>query len=254
MKLLIEKTGTSFSVPDTAPLLIGNSSECQLQINHPQVWGCHARIQKMSYGYILEIESALFTVNGIEIRERCLLYSGDELMLADIRLLMIDNNYVPLAVKESHNKEVDADDMSQQLSSVFGLRYLNGINSGSFIRQEFKHDSGWSIQRAETQLIFKANNAEVFVNGQSIDSAIMQNGDTIVTAKDRFRVESPGHSGYSKFSPSHPRNVQLSESIRTKEETSSRHSWVSRLRPHLWWITLIVGMSAIIGLAYLAAF
>lgn len=254
MKLLIKKTGTSFAVPDKEPLLIGNSSECQLQINHPQVRGCHARILKLSYGYILEVESAPFTVNGIEIKERCLLYPGDELLLADIRLLMVDNNYVPLAVKESLNIEADANDMSQQLSSVFGLRYLNGFNSGSFIRQEFNHDSGWCIQRGETQLIFNANNADVFVNGQSVDSAVMQNGDTIVTAKDRFRVESPGHSGYSKFSPSHPRNVQLSESLHTKEETAARHSWWSRLRPHFWWLTIIVGMSAILGLAYLANF
>lgn len=248
MKLLIKKTGTAFMVPDKEPLLVGNSSECQLQLNHPQVWGCHARIQKMSYGYVLEVESAPFTVNGIDIKERCLLYPGDELSLADIRLLTVDENYVPLAVKE-----VVADDMSQQLSSVFGLRYLNGFNSGAFIRQEFKHESGWYIQRGESQLIFYANNAEVWINGQSVDEAILQNGDTIVTAKDRFRVESPGHSGYSKFSPSHPRNVELSESLRNKDEPVVHASLLERLRPHFWWLTLMVGMSAILGLAYLAS-
>jgi hypothetical protein len=241
MKLILENSKAVFDVPEEGRIMIGNDEDCQVQINHPEIWGRHAVILANKYGYVLEIESKPISVNGIIIESSCMLYAGDELTIADLSLILVDDEYIPKTVKVS--EEFDQSSEQEELSSVFGLRQLNGEDNGAFIKTTYHHPDGWTVYRNEARLALFANNKTVFVNGQQVDSAWLQNGDRIHYMGERFNVECPGHSGYSKFSPSHPRNVMLSEALSESETEDSKKP---PLNTHYWWITLVIGLLALI--------
>jgi|GEM_PF-2493477 len=243
MKLILENSEAVFDVPEQGRLMIGNDEDCQVQINHPEIWGHHAIIHATQFGYVLQLESSSIVVNGIDIKSGCMLYAGDELTIADLSLLLVDDEYIPKTVKLT--EEFDQSSDQEELSSVFGLRHLNGEHNGAFVKKTYHHPDGWTVYRNEARLALFANNKPVFVNGQQVDSAWLQNGDRIHYMDDQFNVECPGHSGYSKFSPSHPRNVMLSEAL-SETESETEDSKKPPLNTHYWWITLVIGLLALI--------
>ena len=242
MKLTLEQNEATFDVPEQGALLIGNDEDCQVQINRPEIWGRHASITATGYGLVLKVESTPIDVNGISIKSNCLLYPGDELVLAGLSMLLVDDDYIPKAVKATD--ELERSSNTEELSSVFGLRQLTGERNGAFIKSGYHHEDGWDIYRNGAKLALMSNNQAVFVNGQRVDNTWLKNGDRIRYHNDWFNVECPGHSGYSKFSPSHPRNVMLSEALTDSEtEQNPTHSW----RSHYWWITLLIGLLVLVA-------
>ncbi|KAA3644394.1 MAG: FHA domain-containing protein [Proteobacteria bacterium] len=248
MKLILEHSETVFDIPQQGGLRIGNDEGCQVQIDHPEILNLHATISNAGYGHVLQIESIPIMVNGTAVKSCCMLYPGDELKLADWVMMLVDDDYIPKAVSEPQQfKEAVR---SEELSSVFGLRHLTGEQSGAFIKSDYHHQDGWHIYRTDSQLALISNNNKVFVNGQQVgESAWLNNGDRIHYHGQWFNVECPGHSGYSKFSPSHPRNVMLSESL-TEESDSDSHQ-AKALRPHYWWITLLIGLGVLVAVILL---
>mgnify|MGYP000162112114 CR=1 FL=1 len=246
MKLILEQNEAAFELPQQGALLIGNDEDCQVQINRPEIWGRHAAIHVDDYGYVLKVESSPITVNGTTIESSCMLYAGDELKLAGLTLFLVDDNYIPKAVNQAG--QFESEDCSEELSSVFGLRCLNSSQNGAFVKSNYHHPDGWHIFRTDAKLALIANNQAVFVNGQQVESAWLKNGDQVHYNNERFNVECPGHSGYSKFSPSHPRNVMLSESLREAETPESPKN---SLRPHYWWLTLLLGLIVLVLVIWL---
>ncbi len=241
MKLILEQNQASFEVPKNQPLLIGNDENCQIQINRPEVWGVHAKINRTGYGLILQVESTPLEVNGINIHSQCMLYPGDVLTLSDLAMLLVDEDYIPKAVKQAASFDALSD--TEDLSSVYGLRHLSGAHNGTFIKSNYHHPDGWHIYRNDSEMALITNKQPVFVNGKQVENIWLKNGDRIRYHELQFNVECPGHSGYSKFSPSHPRNVMLSEALdETEQAQAPRQSW----RTHYWWITLLLGLLVLI--------
>ncbi len=243
MKLILEHSDAVFDVPENGALRIGNDEDCQVQINRPEIWGVHAIINTTRYGRVLKVESTPIEVNGCDIQSECLVYPGDRLVIADLKMSLLDDDYVPKFIKETD--QFDNTSINEDMSSVFGLRQLSGDRNGVFIKSDYHHPDGWHVYRTDAKLALLSHNQAVFVNGQQVDSTWLKNGDRIRYGNEWFNVECPGHSGYSKFSPSHPRNVMLSEALtETAQDNKSTSSW----RAHYWWLTLLVGLLALIVL------
>lgn len=242
MKLTIEHSDAAFDIPLKGVLRIGNDEDCQVQLNRPEVWGVHALITDTGYGYVLKIESAPIRVNGERIENGCLLYAGDGIEVSDIKMYLVDDNYIPKTVKQTDAFEDQQS--ADEHSSVFGIRPLSGAHNGQFVKSHFHHADGWHIYRSEGQLALVTNNQSIRVNGQSVENIWLKNGDRIAYKDLLLRVECPGHSGFSKFSPSHPRNVMLSESLNetSPQPAKTAQSW----RTHSWWITLLLGLLLLI--------
>ena len=132
-------------------------------------------------------------------------------------------------------------------TSVYGIRSYADGTTGAFIIDDLHHADGWHIFRQDNELHFVDNKHKTFLNGLQIAQANLSNGDVISNAHYKYKVELPGTSGFSKFSPSHPRNVQLSESMiqhATEPQTEQpvEGSKNSFLKHNLWWLTLLVGL------------
>lgn len=240
MKLLLEQSETVFDLPEKGALYIGNDEECQVQINHPEIWGQHAVIKSNDYGLVLQVESEPVVVNDIPIKSACLLYPGDVLTIADLQLRLVDDQYIAKAIKATD--EFNESPHSEEVSSVFGLRHLTGELNGGFIKSGYRHPQGWQIVRNGSRMALLTHNQPVFVNGQQVEDTWLDNGDRIFYHSERLGVECPGHSGFSKFSPSHPRNVMLSEAL---NETESAEHVKPSIKTHFWWITLVIGLLAL---------
>ena len=81
-------------------------------------------------------------------------------------------------------------------------------------------------------LLCKKDN-EVEINGNKANYVILKNGDYITTGEAKYCVESPGSSSFSKYSPSHPRNIQLSEEY-VVDQNSDLTNKNEFLKNNLW--------------------
>lgn len=243
MHLVIENTKKSFPFPENNVILVGNDFECDVQINHPKIWGRHFSITQYTYGCVLEVFDQSVVVNDVVINEKCLLDAGDLIVVDDFPFRLIDNEYIPKDSSLNHtNVSIDT---AKNESSVFGLRSFASDDAGFFIIDNFHHVDGWHVIRKDDELHFIDNKNVTKLNGLGIAQAILSNGDVISAEGYKYKVELPGTSGFSKFSPSHPRNVQLSESMNLEESkdqamTSPKNSHF--FKNNLWWLTLASGL------------
>lgn len=242
MHLVIENTKQSFPFPDNDVLVVGNDFECDVQVNHPKLLGRHFAITRKSYGYVLQVFDKGVTVNGLPVTEKCMLDTGDLITVGDLPFRLLDNEYVPKDSGLNHTN-VNIDKKKNQ-SSVFGIRSFSDDSAGLFIIDDFHHADGWHIFRDQNELHLIDSKQRTCLNGMKIAQAKLSNGDVISTANYKFKVELPGTSGFSKFSPSHPRNVQLSEAIfnQNSNQSSKNDHRKDFFKNNLWWITLMVGL------------
>ena len=242
MHLVIETTKKSFSFPANNVLVVGNDFDCDVQINHPKVWGRHFSIDNKDYGCVLNVFDQNVTVNHLPVVESCLLDSGDLISIDDMSFRLIDDQYIPKDSKLNHTNVVL--DKAKNESSVFGIRSFTEGSAGYFIIDDFHHPEGWHVFRGENELHFIDNKHKTKLNGLQIAQAKLVNGDVISGKNYKYKIELPGTSGFSKFSPSHPRNVQLSESFIKKGEQipAEKHKPHDFLKTNLWWLTILVGL------------
>lgn len=248
MYLVIENTKQSFSFPDNEILLVGNDFECEVQINHPKIWGRHFSIQNHSYGCVLEVFNTQVTVNNQQIYEQCMLDTGDVLAVDELSFRLLDDTYIPKDSSLNHTN-VEIKDTTN-VSSVYGLRSFSAHGMGQFIIDDFHHPDGWHVFRKDNELHFIDSKNTTLLNGMPIAQANLSNGDVISNSHYKYKVELPGTSGFSKFSPSHPRNVLLSESFDSKEEEEGQSKPKSKkpdfLKNNLWWLTILVGLIVLV--------
>ncbi len=244
MYLVIENTKKSFSFPESKTILVGNDFDCDVQINHPKIWGRHFAITHNSYGCVLDVYSDNVQVNHELVGEKCLLDTGDVLEVDDLVFRLLDDEYIPKDSQLNHTNITIKETTNQ--SSVYGIRSFADGTTGQFIIDDFHHADGWHIFRQDNELHFVDNKHKTYLNGMQIAQANLSNGDVVANANYKFKIELPGTSGFSKFSPSHPRNVQLSESMTQTEESSPREQAKPTkngfLKHNLWWLTLLVGL------------
>lgn len=243
MHLVIENTKQSFAFPDSGVLVVGNDIECDVQINHPKIWGRHFTVSKKGYGCVLKVHGKGVAVNGLPITEKCLLDTGDLIMVDDFPFRLLDDEYIPKNSDLNHtNVEIDK---KKNASSVFGLRSYDADSNGLFLIDDFHHRDGWHVFRDRNELHLIDNKQKTRLNGLKIAQAKLSNGDVISTGSYKYKVELPGTSGFSKFSPSHPRNVLLSESVLEHPHAEHTSSSGQFLKNNLWWITLMVGLAVL---------
>ncbi len=242
MHLVIESTKKSFPFPANNELVVGNDFDCDVQINHPKIWGRHFSIEKKSYGCVLNVYDQGVTINGLPVTEKCFLDSGDLIQIDDMPFRLIDDKYIPKDSNLNHTNVVL--DKTKNASSVFGVRSFEKATAGFFIIDDFHHPDGWHVFRNENELHFIDNKHKTHLNGLQIAQAKLVNGDVIANDHYKYKIELPGTSGFSKFSPSHPRNVQLSEAFNRKDESEPEVVKKKNrfLKNNLWWLTLLVGL------------
>ncbi len=246
MHLVVENTHKSFKFPDNGLLVVGNSADCTVQINHPKIWGKHFAILQHSYGCILEVYDQPIWVNKQLIYEQTLLDTGDVIAVEDLRFYLTDEQYIPKDSSINHtNFELQKE---KNMSSVFGLRNFSASHAGEFIIDDFHHQDGWHVLRKDNELHFIDNKNITRLNGLSIAQAVLSNGDVITHQNYKFKVELPGTSGFSKFSPSHPRNVLLSESFTQDKVANLPAPKTGLFKDNLWWLTLVLGLVILVVL------
>jgi hypothetical protein len=242
MYLVIENTKKSFQFPDNRVLLVGNDFDCDVQINHPKIWGRHFSITEKDYGCVLEVFDQAVTVNHFQVKEQCLLDTGDLIQVDELSFRLLDDQYIP---RDSHVNHTNVKvQENKNVSSVFGLRSFTDDSMGQFIIDDFHHKDGWHVIRQDHELHFVDSKNTALLNGMPIAQARLSNGDIIANGGYKYRVELPGTSGFSKFSPSHPRNVLLSESVVAPENKEEQAAGAGRnfIKHNLWWLTLLVGL------------
>lgn len=246
MHLVIENTKQSFPFPDNNVLVVGNDFDCDVQINHPKLLGRHFAVTRKSYGCILQVFDDGVSVNGRPIAEKCLLDTGDLIEVGDLPFRLLDDQYIPKDSSLNHTN-VEIDKIKNQ-SSVFGIRSYEAATDGLFIIDDFHHPDGWHVFRDQNELHLIDNKQITNLNGLKIAQAKLSNGDVISSDNYKFKVELPGTSGFSKFSPSHPRNVQLSEAIlhQTDNHSLGKTGRKDFFKNNLWWITLLVGLIVLV--------
>lgn len=247
MYLAIENTKKYFSFPANGSLLVGNDADCDVQINHPKIWGRHFVITQNDYGCVLDVFKDFVLVNGQTVNEKCILDTGDVLQIDEVSFRLLDDTYIPKDSQINHTNITIED--NPNASSVYGLRSFSDESMGQFLIDNFHHPDGWHVFRKDKELHFVDNKHKTFLNGLQIAQAHLSNGDVISNEKYRYKVELPGTSGFSKFSPSHPRNVLLSESVggsEPKPDSNSSQFGEGFLKNNLWWLTLLVGLGILI--------
>lgn len=246
MYLVIENTNKSFAFPANKSLLVGNDSDCDVQINHPRIWGRHFVITQHGYGCVLDVFQDCVWVNNEKIVEKCILDAGDLLKIDELSFRLVDDTYIPKDSQIDPNNLTPND--KRNTSSVYGIRSFVDKTEGQFVIDDMHHADGWHVLRKDNELHFIDNQHKTFLNGSPIAQAQLRNGDIISCEHYKYRVELPGTSGFSKFSPSHPRNVLLSESVAGEPDSEPKDSLFGDgfLKNNLWWLTLLVGLGVLL--------
>lgn len=246
MYLVLENTKQSFQFPSDGILMVGNDSDCDVQINHPKVLGRHFSIDQKSYGCVLKVYNQNVNLNGMAIYEKCMLDTGDLLSVDELGFRLLDDEYIP---KNSQLNYTNAPiNKPSNSSSVYGVRSYDDKTQGHFFIDNFHHDDGWHVIRNENELHLIDNKNKTLLNGMKIAQALLINGDIISNDHYKYRIELPGTSGFSKYSPSHPRNVLLSEPVKEVEKSGNIKNHTNKhdfMKNNLWWMTLLVGLSVL---------
>jgi hypothetical protein len=193
-------------------------------------------------------------INSLPIREMAILHPGDVVHIGNHKLKLVNENELP-KVCSSPFKLVNQGADDQLITSVSGLRSFNrgsygeltivGSQNGYTHKCVHENDIPFSVSYINGELTLLCKKGEhLFINGNKAHYTVLKNGDFISTGFAKYGVESPGTSSFSKYSPSHPRNIQLSEEylVKHEQEDNKTNSFVKN---NLWWITLLLGLSSI---------
>lgn len=197
------------------------------------------------------------SINSCPVKEMAILHPGDIFSIGTESYKITDDNKLPKicnAAFKINNKQT-----GELITSVSGLRSYNTSNNGELhiignensftYKPKENEDTAFSVSYIDDQLtILCQKNKNIYINGNKANYALLENGDYITTKNAKFCVESPGTSSFSKYSPSHPRNIQLSEEYYSDETTKKENS--NFLKKNLWWITLLAGLGVIAAALY----
>jgi len=195
------------------------------------------------------------SVNDHVIEELAILHPGDIIQIENQQLKIINENALPKSCSAPF-KLIDPDVNNTLITSVSGLRSFNRNSNGELIivgsQNSFTHkplndkDIPFSISYIDGNLTLLCKKGKhIFINGNQASYTILKNGDYVSTGFAKYCVESPGTSSFSKYSPSHPRNIQLSEEylVTNKDERNEANSLLTNNK--MWWIILASALTVI---------
>lgn len=214
---------------------------------------------------ILEVfNSENVYVNHRRVKEMCLLHAGDLIQVDNQRLKIINEHKLPKNCSIPFKLNNQNESVTHMLTSVAGLRSFNKGSNGELaivgLQNSFTHkllsgaDIPFSVSYLDDELtLLCKKDKSIEINGNSATYAILRNGDYITTGVAKYCVESPGTSSFSKYSPSHPRNIQLSEEYReignsNNQSTKQEYNYIKK---NMWWLTLLSGLITIAVFLYL---
>ncbi len=209
---------------------------------------------------ILEIFSdSDVSINGIPIAEMAILHPGDSFAVGNEVFKIIDENKLPKLCNSAFKLNKSKDFSDHLITSVSGLRSYNHDTNGELniignensftYKPNTENDTPFSVSYINNRLtILCQKDKNIKINGNKANYALLENGDYITTEQSKFCVESPGTSSFSKYSPSHPRNIQLSEEYHTNDAPQKESSQF--LKNNLWWLTLAIGLATIAAILY----
>lgn len=254
------KNKDTVSLPLLGHIIIGTDKDCDIVLpsdseNETKI--CSVISDQSTC--ILEIFSKeTITINGVLVKEMAILHPGDTFTIGPEVFKIIDENKLPKLCNSVYKLKKEKSLSEHLITSVSGLRSFNHANNGELhiignensftYKPEASNDTPFSVSYINDQLTILCQKGEYLkINGNNANYAIIKNGDYITTEKSKFCVESPGTSAFSKYSPSHPRNIQLSEEYLT-ENISEKKEKNNFIKKNLWWMTLFVGFLAIMAI------
>ncbi len=196
-------------------------------------------------------------INSLPIKEMAILHPGDVIHFENQSLKIINDNRLPHNCSIPFKLNNQQNDEQRLLTSVSGLRSFNKDSYGELTivgdQKSFTHkplsedDVPFSVSYINDNLTLLCKRGEnIEINGYKANYVILRNGDYISSGTAKFCVESPGTSSFSKYSPSHPRNIQLSEEYlqegASTQNSSKNNSKDSFFKNNIWWITLFLGL------------
>lgn len=188
-------------------------------------------------------------VNNKPVTELAILHPGDTIHIADQQLKIINENALPKNCTNSFKLIKNTHQQNELITSVSGLRSFNNGSNGQLSiigsQNSFTHipqhddDIRFSVSYVEKELtLLCQKGSHIYINGNKAHYAILKNGDYISTNYAKYCVESPGTSAFSKYSPSHPRNIQLTEEYLNKNK-QDQNTVTNKPNNKIWWMTLI---------------
>jgi len=193
-------------------------------------------------------------INSLPIHEMAILHPGDIIHIDKHKLKLVNENALPKACS-SPFKLADQNPKDQLITSVSGLRSFNrgsygeltivGCQNGYTHKCIHEDDIPFSVSYVNDELTLLCKKGEhLFINGNKAHYTVLKNGDFISTGFAKYGVESPGTTSFSKYSPSHPRNIQLSEEYLVNHDQEDNNT-SGFIKNNLWWLTLLVGLISI---------
>jgi len=251
MQVEINNTST-VTLPLMGHVIIGNNDVCDVVLDYKTE--TPMKICSIVYDKsvcILEVfnDETLF-INQLPIKHRAILHPGDTIKIGDNNLRIINENALPKACSTPFKMIKSKDHSHHMVTSVSGLRSFNYDTFGELAivgnQSSYTHkvlnddDIAFSVSFIDNHLtLLCQKDKHIYINGNRANYVMLKDGDYISTGQAKYCVESPGTSAFSKYSPSHPRNIQLSEEyfIDIKGKTGNGHKY-NFLKKHLWSIIL----------------
>jgi hypothetical protein len=200
-------------------------------------------------------------INDLPIKEMALLHPGDVIHFENQTLKLINENRLPQLCSIPFKLNNQKNDDEHLLTSVSGLRSFNRGSFGELTivgdQNSYTHkpisdnDVPFSVSFIKDNLTLLCKKDEnIEINGNKASYVILRNGDYISSGDAKYCVESPGTSSFSKYSPSHPRNIQLSEEYLQDNNQSDENQSNGFLKKNMWWMTLLIGLIAIFAVLF----
>jgi hypothetical protein len=249
----------SIPLPSLGHVIFGTDQLCDvsLQSSNSEPRKIFSIINDKNSCIIEIFQDENILLNHLPIKEMAILSPGDIIHIEENQLKLINENRLPKECRTPFklNNNTDNDHL---LTSVSGLRSYNKDSFGELTivgdQNSFTHkprsksDVPFSVSYVDRNLTLLCKKDEnIEINGNKANYVILKNGDYISTGDAKYCVESPGTSSFSKYSPSHPRNIQLSEEYKIDIDNKNSSGF---LKNNLWWITLLIGLIAIAIILY----
>jgi len=211
---------------------------------------------------VLEVfnDEAIY-INNLQIKEMAIIHPGDSIHFENQTLKIVNENRLPQNCSTPFKLSTNSKNDEHLLTSVSGLRSFNEGNNGELTiignQNSFTHkpmsekDIPFSVSYIKDNLTLLCKKGETIeINGNKANYVILRNGDYITSGTAKFCVESPGTSSFSKYSPSHPRNIQLSEEYLQENDSQVVPSKEGFLKKNLWWLSLLLGLAFITAILF----
>lgn len=209
-------------------------------------------ITNRSFGCVAEVlSSENLTLNHINVKESAFLHPGDFIKITDHFIRLIDENKLPFEGKSPFKLDSAQSNSKSLFTSVTGIRSFNPADNGELkiLGKDHKftyttdevNDTPFLVNYVDKKITLLCKKEHhVMLNGNKCNFSQLKNGDVINTNYSKFIVESPGTSSFSKYSPSHPKNMQLSEEY--LDESAEANSNKFPLKENMWWISMVSGL------------